>query len=115
VEAIGPVLILFSLPLIFRLVPPNRFFGLRVPAALRDRSLWYDVNAAHARHLLVLGSVLVLLEFVLPQAVRIWTLRVTATIGLVAVVVNDWRAANRRERERRAGFRAITVNRRLKP
>ena len=58
-EAIGPVLLLFSLPFIFRLVPPNRFFGFRIPATLRDRSVWYDANAMIARHLFVLGVLLV--------------------------------------------------------
>ena len=58
-EAIGPVLILFSLPLMFRWVPPNRFFGLRIPSTLRNRSIWYDANALTARHLFILGVVLV--------------------------------------------------------
>ena len=31
-EALGPVLALLSLPLMFRWIPPNRFFGLRIPS-----------------------------------------------------------------------------------
>jgi len=33
-EAIGPVLIVVSIPLILRWVPRNRFYGLRIPATL---------------------------------------------------------------------------------
>ena len=106
-EAIGPLLIVFSLPLMFRWVPPNRFFGLRMPSTLRDRSVWYDVNALNARHMFGLGVVLVLLEFVLPRSIRIVTLRVIATIGFATIIFVDWRTANRWERERRAaGFRS---------
>jgi hypothetical protein len=100
-EAIGPVLVLFSIPLIFRWVPPNRVFGFRIPSTLRNRSVWYDANALNARHLFLLGLFLVVLEFVLPLSVRNETLRVVASIGLAGIVIVDWRTANRWERERR--------------
>jgi hypothetical protein len=100
-EAIGPVLILFSLPLLLRWIPPNRFFGLRIPSTLRNKSVWYDANALCAGHLLLLGLFLVLLEFVLPRSVRIDTLRVIATVGFAAIMIADWRTANRWERQRR--------------
>lgn len=96
-EAIGPVLILFSLPLLLR------FFGLRIPSTLRNKSVWYDANALWARHLLVLGLWLVFLEFALPQSIRIETLRVIATVGFIAITIADWRTANRWERQRRSG------------
>jgi hypothetical protein len=100
-EAIGPVLVLLSLPLMFRWVPPNRFFGLRIPSTLRNRSVWYDANALSARHLFSLGLFLVLLEFVLPRSIRIEALRVIASIGFASIIIFDWRTANRWERERR--------------
>jgi SdpI/YhfL family protein len=102
VEAIGSILILTSIPLMLRWVPRNRFFGLRVPATLRSDSVWYDVNALCARHLFLLGVVLVVLEFVLPLSMRIPLLRVVATVGFVAIIVADWRMANRLERQRSA-------------
>ena len=100
-EAIGPVLLLLSLPLMWRWVPPNRFFGLRIPSTRRNRSVWDDATALSARrHLFMLGLGLVLLEFVLPRSVRVGTLRAIATIGFAAIIVSDWRTANRWERER---------------
>jgi uncharacterized membrane protein len=99
-EALGPVLIVVSIPLIFRWVPPNRFFGLRIPATLRNQSVWYEANARNGRHLFALGLVMVLLEFVLPATLRIAVLRTIGTVGFVTIIVMDWRTANRRWRER---------------
>jgi hypothetical protein len=100
-EAIGPLLILVSVPLMFGWIPPNRFFGLRIPSTLRNRSLWYDANALNARHLFVLGLFHVFLEFVLPLSIRNESLRLIATVGFVGIIFADWRTANRWERERR--------------
>jgi hypothetical protein len=101
VEAIGPLLVLLSVPLMLRWVPPNRFVGFRIPSTLRNRSVWYDANALTARHMFVFGLFLVFLEFVLPPWARIWTLRVVGLIGVATIIVIDWRTANRWERERR--------------
>ena len=99
-EAIGPVLLLVSIPLMLRWVPQNRIYGFRVPATLRNRSVWYDANALCARHLFLLGLLMVLLEFVLPLSVRTLTLRLAAVAGLVLIAAVDWRTANRWEREK---------------
>ena len=99
-EALGPILIVCAIPLMLRLIPPNRHFGLAILATLGDRSIWYDINARWGRHLFALGALLVALEFVLPLDVRVWTLRVIASIGLVSLVIDNWRTANRWERER---------------
>src|SRR2546425_3604589 len=102
-EAIGPVLIVFSIPLIFRWIPQNRFFGLRIPATSRDVSVWYDANALMGRHMFALGLLMVLLEFVLPASSRIAVLGVVGTAGVAVMVVVDWRTANRWRRERERG------------
>lgn len=39
------VLMLATLPLILHLVPPNRWYGFRLPGAMIDPKLWYEVNA----------------------------------------------------------------------
>ena len=100
-EALGPVLIVLMIPLMLRWVPPNRLYGFRIPATLRDKSVWYDANALTGRHLFLLGLVLVLLEFVLPLSLRNTVLRVVATAGLIGITILDWRVANRWARERR--------------
>lgn len=103
-EAIGPVLIVLSVPLILRWVPRNRFYGLRIPATCANESVWYDANAVSGRHMLLLGVFMVALEFVLPSAIRIVTLRAIGIVGMVVILVADWRTANRWRRERETGL-----------
>ncbi len=97
--AVGPVLILVSIPLLFGWVPRNRLYGFRVAATLRNDAVWYDVNARSGRHFLLLGAIMVGLEFVLPRAVRVEVLSAVAVVGLAAVLVVNWRHANRLARQ----------------
>ena len=99
-EAIGPVLILVSIPLILRLVPRNRFYGLRIPPTCNSESVWYDANALCGRHMLLLGLGMVLLEFVLPRSMRTVVLATIGWFGLFAILFADWRTASRWYRER---------------
>jgi hypothetical protein len=98
-RALGPVLILVSIPLIFRWVPRNGLYGFRVGATRRHDAVWYDVNARSGRHFLGLGVLLILLEFVLPLGRRNWVLNTIALIGLAIIIATNWRLANRLERE----------------
>lgn len=93
--ALGPVLILVSIPLLFRWVPRNRFYGFRVPATLKDDAVWYEVNARSAWHFLLLGAAMVVLEFALPGAIRNDALATVAIAGLAVAVLVNWRYANR--------------------
>ena len=98
--ALGPVLVLLSVPLMLRWVPPNRVYGFRVPSTLGHASVWYDANALCGRHMFALGLLMILLEFALPSAVLGPTLRMTALAGIVLIIAMDWRAANRWARDR---------------
>src|SRR5689334_20141144 len=100
-EALGILLVLLSIPLVLRRVPPNHLYGFRVPATHRDRSVWYDVNAAAGWEFIALGAVMVALEFTLPRGMLIQTLRPIAFGGLALIIIVNWRLANRLERERR--------------
>ena len=102
-EALGPVLVLMSIPLLLRWVPRNYVYGFRVAATLRSDSVWYDANALFARHVFLLGLLMIALELILPLSLRNSTLTVVAIVGLAVTVVNDWRTANRLDRERGAG------------
>lgn len=93
--AIGPALILLSIPLVFRWVPRNRLYGFRVPATLRNDAVWYDVNAHSGRHFLLLGLLMVGLEFVLPRASYGTVLPAVAIPGLAIITIVNWRRANR--------------------
>jgi uncharacterized membrane protein len=41
---VGVVMVLLSLPMALRRVPPNHFYGLRVPATFADQWVWYEAN-----------------------------------------------------------------------
>lgn len=98
-EALGPVLIVVSIPLILGWIPRNRLYGFRVPATLADDKIWYEVNALSGRHFFLLGIAMVLLEFLVPRGLRNQTLGVVGTVGLVVIMAADWRTANRWRRE----------------
>jgi hypothetical protein len=102
-EAIGPILILLSIPLILRWIPQNRLVGFRIPATRNNRSLWYDANALCGRHCLLLGLLMVVLEFLLPRSMRTPVLATIGWIGLVGITIADWRTVNRWRRERERG------------
>ena len=97
--ALGPVLILVSIPLILRRIPQNRFYRLRIASTLGNKSVWYDANALVARHFLLLGLLLVCLKFVVSPMNRIPVLSIVAVIGVTGMTSADWRTANRWERE----------------
>jgi hypothetical protein len=99
-EALGPLLIVLSIPLLLRWVPRNRVYGFRVASTLCNDSVWYDANALCARHMITLGVLMVALEFLLPASARIPVLRSIALVGLSIIIVADWRTANRWARER---------------
>lgn len=47
----GVVIFLISLPLIYRKVPMNGIYGIRIPAAFESDQRWYDINAYGGRAL----------------------------------------------------------------
>ncbi len=51
----GSLLILLSIPLLLRKIPPNPFYGFRIRWTLEDPELWYSVNAFTAKWLVFVG------------------------------------------------------------
>ena len=100
-EALGPVLIVLCLPLVFRLVPPNRIYGFRVPAVYLNKRIWYDANALAGKHFIALGIAMVILEFLLPPGTRTPVLRVVGTVGLIGIMISDWIVVTRWTRQER--------------
>jgi uncharacterized membrane protein len=103
--AVGLLFALLAVPLMRRRVPPNVFYGLRVPATFRDRSVWYDANAASGRDTLVFGVMLVAAAFVAPAfgahdliLALVWSALVLGGALLVAGI--GWLRANRMLRKR---------------
>ena len=55
---IGLASLLIGWPLAQRRVPPNRWYGVRLPATLSNPTLWYEANAVCGEDLVRLGLVL---------------------------------------------------------
>lgn len=53
----GLLLIGLSIPLLLDKVPPNGWYGFRVPSTLYNPDLWYKVNRYAARWLLLSGII----------------------------------------------------------
>jgi SdpI/YhfL family protein len=73
----GLLLAAFSLPLVLRLVPMNRAYGIRIPEAFRSDACWYDINAYGGRLFLVYGVLLAALGFLArdlaPPTASLWS------------------------------------------
>ena len=61
------VLAAATLPLLFRAVPPNRFFGFRLPGTDASAEIWYDINS--------LGAKMFVLSMVICGAINLLFLR----------------------------------------
>ncbi|CUS06036.1 membrane protein of unknown function [Candidatus Promineifilum breve] len=51
----GLLLAALSVPMLLDKVPPNPWYGFRVPSTLADETLWYKINRHMARWLLLTG------------------------------------------------------------
>lgn len=61
----GLLLVGLAIPLLLDKVPPNPWYGFRVPSTLNDETRWYKANRHMARGLLVTGIITTLGSIVL--------------------------------------------------
>lgn len=97
-----------GIPMILRRVPPNRIYGLRVPATFADEQVWYEANAKSGWDLVILGVALAILAPLLwasgwDEAVCSIAWSVAALVGALAMSFVGIRRANRLLRELRDG------------
>ncbi len=55
---IGLTMTAIAIPLVLRMVPMNRYYGIRLPKAFKSDRNWYDINAYGGKVLLVYGVAL---------------------------------------------------------
>ncbi|HEV7920916.1 MAG TPA: SdpI family protein [Thermoanaerobaculia bacterium] len=94
---VGLFLVAFSIPLVLRKVPPNRWYGIRIAATFADEVVWYEANAASGRDMLILGILQVALGLVAPLAFNI----IVLIAGSMLFTTVGVRRAKRMLRERR--------------
>ena len=84
------VLILAALPLMFRLVPPNRWYGFRLPGAMVSPEAWFKINA--------LGGNLLVASWILCMGVNLLVMMLSTErarpflgwINLVLIFLSFW-------------------------
>lgn len=87
----GLFFISFSIPLILRRIPPNDWYGLRIPQTLDNPEVWYAANAYAARGLIISSSltvVMALLLYFIPVVDEITYLIVMTILLLGGLFVN---------------------------
>jgi hypothetical protein len=74
---LGAVLIAVSVPLIARMVPMNRWYGVRTRKAFASEDNWYELNAYGGKLLAVYGGFLVVVGVigfgVVPDPTSLWS------------------------------------------
>lgn len=66
------LLIVLAVPLWMRMVPPNRFYGVRTRATLGDDQRWYAVNASAGFDLFISGIALLVGILVIERIGAAW-------------------------------------------
>jgi uncharacterized membrane protein len=60
----GALLVLIAIPLLFEKIPPNLFYGFRVPQTLANPRVWYATNKFAAKRLIWAGAGFILAAIV---------------------------------------------------
>jgi uncharacterized membrane protein len=82
----GLMIVALAVPLARRRVPPNRWYGIRLPSTLADEAMWYECNARAGRDLVVVGTLVTLLALVAPFVLPHWPAEaLTLFVALVLV------------------------------
>jgi hypothetical protein len=56
---VGIIMFFINLPLVFRQVPMNKAYGIRLRAAFESEQRWYDINAYGGRLFAIWSSLLI--------------------------------------------------------
>ena len=104
---VAVVLAGLGVPLILRKVPPNAWYGVRLPSTFADPRVWYAVNARSGRDFIVLGLAVLVLDLALPAAgftevTHAATCTALLVAGTLASSIAAWRQGNNLLREIRS-------------
>ena len=61
------LIVVLSAPLALKLVPPNRFYGIRTAQTLADRDVWFRVNRVGGFALLAAGAATLCAFYLKPE------------------------------------------------
>jgi len=83
---------LYSLPLIFRWVGPNAFYGFRNQRSCRDSATWHRANRIAGISILIAMMFCVALEFAIPDLRNTHSGHLTSVLIQISalIVANAW-------------------------
>lgn len=112
-RVIAVVQVVYGIPFILRLVPPNRFFGFKMPSVIPDADAWYYANRILGVGSVITGVfvgavslVLPLLTNEYPRSVRVLIVVAVVVVPLTVAVSHTRRKASERlDEQKRSGER----------
>jgi uncharacterized membrane protein len=70
-----------------RRVPPNRWYGIRLPSTVGDERVWYAVNGRSGRDLFILGATVTVLGLGAPLMLPRWNPAFRALLVAFVLIV----------------------------
>ena len=87
---LGLVTLLISLPLIYRKVPMNAFYGIRIRASFQSEQRWYDINAQGGKLFAKWSALIIvawLIGFIVPTDLFLFYAPAAAVVVLLAILM----------------------------
>ncbi len=90
IAAAGLLILCLCLPLVYRKIPMNHFYGVRIRQSFASTERWYEINQYGGR-LLAYGSCVIILAglagFVTPPRYFLWYAGAVMVVVLVSVLL----------------------------
>jgi hypothetical protein len=84
----GMLLIAAGLPLYKRRIPPNRFYGVRLPGTLRDADAWYEVNERAGRDIAAVGALFLACYIGVQLFATSWDPAIRTLVPVVVLIIS---------------------------
>ena len=81
------LLMIISIPLILRVVPPNGVYGFRTASTQSNSAIWYPANTFMGWALLVAAAISAVVLLILPATVKRWLLWAAFLVPMFGAIV----------------------------
>lgn len=86
-RVIAIVQVIYGIPFILRLVPPNRFFGFKMASVIPDETAWYFANRIFGVGSVITGVLVAAVSLLLPLVAEEYPRSVRVLIVVAVVIV----------------------------
>jgi uncharacterized membrane protein len=92
----GLILIGVSIPLVLKKIPPNQWYGFRVPKTFSSDRIWYEANRVAGIDLCLAGGAVigasVVMNFIAPmvgEGISVTVMLIVIIVSLLAAIVHS--------------------------